>query len=66
MNAFGFDLKIGTKRFTIVSLFRSPSQYADKFERLMNKLYLTMESITQKNPFLTVVIGNFNSRLSKW
>ena len=25
-----------------------------------------MESITQKNPFLTVVIGNFNSRLSKW
>ena len=65
MNAFGFDLKIGTKRFTIVSLFRSPSQYADKFERFMNKLYLTMESITQKNPFLTVVIGNFNSRLSK-
>ena len=65
MNAFGFDLKIGTKRFTIVSLFRSPSQYADKFERFMNKLYLTMESITQKNPFLAVIIGNFNSRLSK-
>ena len=25
-----------------------------------------MESITQKNPFLTVVIGNFNARSSKW
>ena len=25
-----------------------------------------MESITQKNPFLTVVIGDFNGRSSKW
>ena len=25
-----------------------------------------MESITQKNPFLTVVIGDFNRRSSKW
>ena len=25
-----------------------------------------MESITQKNSFLTVVIGNFNARSSKW
>ena len=49
-----------------MSLFRSPSQYADKFERFMGKLYLAMESITQKNPFLTVVTGDFNSRLSKW
>ena len=25
-----------------------------------------METITQKNPFLIVVIGNFNGRSSKW
>ena len=25
-----------------------------------------MESITQKNPFLTVVIGDFNAKSSKW
>ena len=25
-----------------------------------------MESVTQKNPFLTVVIGDFNARSSKW
>ena len=25
-----------------------------------------MESITQKSPFLTVVIGDFNARSSKW
>ena len=25
-----------------------------------------MESITQKNPFLIVIIGDFNARSSKW
>ena len=32
----------------------------------LNKLNLTMESITQKSPYLAVVIGDFNARLSKW
>ena len=61
-----FDLKIGSKRCTIVSLYRSPSQSADEFDNFLNKLNLTVESITQKNPFLTAVIGNFNAKSSKW
>ena len=52
-----FDLKIGSKRCTIVSLYRSPSRSADEFENFLKKLNLTMESIIQKNPFLTVVIS---------
>ena len=27
---------------------------------------MTAELVTQKNPFQTVVIGDFNARLSKW
>ena len=61
-----FDLKIGSKLYTIVSRYRSPSQSADEFDNFLKKLNLTMESITQKNPFLTVVIGDFNARSSKW
>ena len=61
-----FDLKIGSKLCTIVSLYRSPSQSADEFDNFLNKLNLTMESITQKNSFLTVVIGDFNAKSSKW
>ena len=61
-----FDLKIGSKLSTIVSLYRSPSQSADEFDNFLNKLNLTMESITQKNLFLTVLIGNFNAKSSKW
>ena len=61
-----FDLKIGGKLSTIVSLYRSSSQSADEFENFSNKLNLTMELITQKNPFLTVVIGDFSARSLKW
>ena len=50
---------------TIVSLYRSPSQSADEFDNFLNKLNLTMESITQKNLFLTVFIGDFNASSSK-
>ena len=41
-----FDLKIGSKLCTIVSLYRSPSQSANEFENFLNKLNLTMGSIT--------------------
>ena len=61
-----FDLKLGSKLFTIVSLYRSQSQSADEIENFLNKLNLAIESITQKNPFLTVGIGDFNARSSKW
>ena len=61
-----FDLKIRDKLCTIVSLYRSSSQSADEFDNFLNKLNLTMELITQKNPFLSVVIGDFNARSSKW
>ena len=61
-----FDLKIGNKLCTITSLYRSPSQTANEFDNFLNNLNLTLESVIQRNPFLTVVIGHFNARSSKW
>ena len=49
-----------------MSLYRPPSQSANKFGKLLNELNLTMKPITQKDPFLNVVIGDFNARSSKW
>ena len=60
-----FHLKKASKLCTIMSLYRSPSQSADEFDNFLNKLNLTMESITQKNPFLTFVIGDFKAKSSK-
>ena len=61
-----FDLKIGSKLCSIVSLYRSPSQRRDEFDEFLTNLNLTLETITQKNPFVTVAIGDFNARSSKW
>ena len=49
-----------------MSLYTSPNQSANEFENFLDKLNLTMESITQGNLFLTVAIGDFNVRPSKW
>ena len=59
-----FDQKIRRTRCAIVWIYRSPSKSANEFENFLNKLNLTMEAITQKNPFLAVVIGVIRS--SKW
>ena len=31
-----------------------------------SNLDLTLETLTQKNPFLTVIIGDFNAKFNKW
>ena len=46
-----FDLKIGSKLCSIVSLYRLPSQSADEFENFLNKLNLTMESLLKRIRF---------------
>ena len=61
-----FDLKIGSKLRSIVSLYRSPSQTRDESDEFLTNLNLTLQTITQKNPFATVAIGDFNARSSKW
>ena len=48
------------------SLYRSPSQSSDEFENFVYNLDLTLEALTQKNPFLTVIIGDFNAKFNKW
>ena len=60
-----FELKIGSKLCTIVSLYRSPSKSADEFDNFLNKLNLTIESSTQKNPFLTDFIGQVTKMVDR-
>ena len=40
-------------------LYRSPSQSSNEFENFFYHLDLTLEVLTQKNPFLIVIIGDF-------
>ena len=44
------------------SLYRSPSQTWDTFETFADNLKLSLDTLTNKNPFLIVAIGDFNAK----
>ena len=49
-----------------ISIYRSPSQFSDEYENVFGNLDLSLEVPTQKNSFLTVIIGDFNAKFNKW
>ena len=57
---------ISNKLCNFISLYRSPSQSSDEFENFVYNLDLSLQALTQKNPFLTVIIGDFNAKFNKW
>ena len=61
-----FNLMISNKLCNIVSLYRSPSQNSYEFENFINNLNLTLESITEKKAFLTILLGDFNAKHNSW
>ena len=61
-----FDILISNKLCNFISLYRSPSQSSDEFQNFIYNLDLTLETLTQKNPFLIVNIRDFNAKFNKW
>ena len=59
-------MKIGDKLCNFISLHRSPSQSQDEFENFFESLEGNLDRLFQNNPFLVVVIGDFNVKSSKW
>ena len=62
-----FELNIGGKICNFISLYRSPSQTQDEFEKFIDNLELNLETLCQNNPFLIVLIGDLNAKkLKNW
>ena len=61
-----FQLMVGEKLCNFIALYRSPSQLQDLFESLKENLELNLESVVQNNPFLVVLLNNFNVKSSNW
>ena len=61
-----FDLIISNKLCSFVALYRSPSQYQDDFATFSDNFEMTLDLVSMKNPFLLVVLGDFNAKLSQW
>ena len=54
---------IGNKICKFITLYKSPSQRQDHFKAFIDNLGIDLETIAQKNPFLMVIIGDFNAKL---
>ena len=61
-----FELDIGEKLCRFISLYRSSSQTLDKFDKFTDNLELNLELAVEKNPYLLVVLGDFNANAKNW
>ena len=61
-----FEITIGIKICNFITLYRSPSQNQDDFLAFKDNLEMNLETLAQRNPFLTVVIGDFNVKSKNW
>ena len=61
-----FEIKIKDKLCNFISLYRSPNQSQDDFESFINNLENNLDSVMVNNPYLTVILGDFNAKSSLW
>ena len=61
-----FELRIGGKVCKLLTIYRSPSQNRDEFETFLDNLKLHFDHMAHKNPYLMVVLGDFNTKLNSW
>ena len=54
------------KKCFITSLYRSPSQTSDEFETFLTKFEQLVDSIYSLDPYLFIIFGDFNAKLSSW
>ena len=57
-----FEIMIGNKVCNFITIYRSPSQNQDDFQAFIDNSEMKLETLAQRNPFLMVVIGDFNAK----
>ena len=57
---------IGNKICNFTTLHRSPGQNQDDFQAFTGNLEMNLETLAPRNPFLMVVIGDFNAKSKHW
>ena len=61
-----FEIKVAGKTCNFIPLYRSPSQSKDEFESFADRLVFNLDSIALRNPYLIVVLGDFNAQTKGW
>ena len=61
-----FEVSIANKICRFIHLYRSPSQKQDEFQEFKSNLEINLDVLSANNPFLIVIIGDFNAKSSNW
>ena len=64
--SLNFELRFGGKVCKFLSLYRSPSRNKDDFKTFLENLDLNFDNLTEKNPFMMIVLDDFNAKLKSW
>ena len=64
--SIAFELRIGSKLCSFITLYRLPNQTYDDFVSFPDNFELTLDTLAQKNPFLMIAPGDFNAKSSNW
>ena len=57
---------MSNKLCSFVALYRSPRQSQDDFATFSDKFETTLDLASKKNPYLLVVLSDFNANLRRW
>ena len=60
-----YEMTIRDKVWHFISLYTSPNQPLEVFETFVDKLELSLDTISKINPFLIVILGDLNVKLSE-
>ena len=60
------DVTIRSKMCIIGTVYRSLRQNSDEFESLLSNFEFLSQDISNHNPYLTLLLGDYNARNTKW
>ena len=61
-----FNPSVYGKQCNITLIYRSPSQSSEEFDTFLSNFKLLLDYITNSNPFVSIIIGDFNGRSNNW
>ena len=60
------EVTIGSKNGIIGSVYRSPNQNSDELESFVSNFEFLLQDISNHNPYLTLLLGDYNARNTNW